>query len=503
MKEVLKIFDAFYGGIQSGDKSNVVGAVSNAEEVDIFSNKNYVQAEQILSADSIPAESALYAYDVAKNDVLYGYGKNTTNDYVRIFKLDNSGAVNPTDWATLFTSSSADVANALSPIVVHEITESAAQKTYLYYIAGTNKLKKYGPLESSPSESDVGTLSGLEASGWNRPWMLRLYGELYIGHGQYIAFVDDDGTFTEKKFTLPNGWKGVSGVGLSDSMLILCQNVNYYNNFSMIYKWDLVASSQFDDSILIPMGGPQWIINHKEAIRVLCAINGKAYLFQLSASYPVLTHIIENVATETTSQPISPVKCTAQKNGVLYFGLWKTDKSGIYALGQVAESTPYALVLSKRFNTTDYSKHYPTALFIQGQNFYASYIDNTTQTYMRCEGANSPSRSSNAVIETMWYDAGDPLIAKDLTRAYLTSYPLPANTSLKLYVATDYTATYTEIKRPNDSIFNDANGIFGLFKPSAFANKRAFKVKVEFISSTTNSPKLQTIGLRVNIKERD
>lgn len=32
MKEILKIFDAFYGGIQSGDKSNVVGAVSNAEE---------------------------------------------------------------------------------------------------------------------------------------------------------------------------------------------------------------------------------------------------------------------------------------------------------------------------------------------------------------------------------------------------------------------------------------------------------------------------------------
>jgi hypothetical protein len=52
--EKIKIFDTFYGGIQSGDKSNVVGAVSNIEEVDIFSNKDYVQAEQILSADSIP-----------------------------------------------------------------------------------------------------------------------------------------------------------------------------------------------------------------------------------------------------------------------------------------------------------------------------------------------------------------------------------------------------------------------------------------------------------------
>ncbi len=38
MKEILKIFDAFYGGIQKGDKPTVAGAVSNAEEVDIFSN---------------------------------------------------------------------------------------------------------------------------------------------------------------------------------------------------------------------------------------------------------------------------------------------------------------------------------------------------------------------------------------------------------------------------------------------------------------------------------
>lgn len=35
MKETLKIFDAFYGGIQKGDKPNIAGAVSNIEEVDI------------------------------------------------------------------------------------------------------------------------------------------------------------------------------------------------------------------------------------------------------------------------------------------------------------------------------------------------------------------------------------------------------------------------------------------------------------------------------------
>ncbi len=36
--EKIKIFDAFYGGIQSGDKSNVVGAVYNGTSYIYFFN---------------------------------------------------------------------------------------------------------------------------------------------------------------------------------------------------------------------------------------------------------------------------------------------------------------------------------------------------------------------------------------------------------------------------------------------------------------------------------
>ena len=192
----------------------------------------------------------------------------------------------------------------------------------------------------------------------------------------------------------------------------------------------------------------------------------------------------------------------SQKDGVLYFGIYKTDKTGIYALGQIDSDAPIALVLAKRFLTTDYSAHKPTGLFIHGSNFYGAY-DNSGALCSRCESANSPSRSSNAVIETIWHDYGTPLQKKDLIRAYINAYPLVANTSLNLYIASDFGTSYTQVKRPDDSIFNTTNGLLGLFKPAAFVNKFAFKAKVAFTSSTTSSPKLQSIGLRVNIKDAE
>jgi len=574
MKETLKIFDAFYGGIQKGDKPNIAGAVSNIEEVDIFTNKDYIQPEIIMSPDALVGgiktislgsggtgytvddvitvvqsggangtitvntvdetgailaytllapgtnysiangltvtggtgsgatinilaiDSEIYTFDIDAADTLYGYGKETTHNYVRIFSLPNAGSDNPGNWSTLFTSTAVGVkTNGI--ILHHEITEGGEQKKYLYYISVGNTLKRYGPLGASPAESTVGTLSGL-VNATDKTWGIRLFGELYIGNGQFIAHIDDNGIFTEKKFTLPNGWYGVDAIGLSDRMLILCQNVNSRLNYSMIYQWDLVATTQFDDSITIPMGGPQWIVNHKEIIRVLCASNGIAKIYQLSGSYPIETHTIYNVATETAGQAISPVQTKTVKEGIFYFGIYKTDKTGIYALGQVDEGKPVALVLSKRFDTTDYSKHKPIALFIIGQNFYAVYNDDGINRISRCEGNNSPTRSSNAVMETIWYDAGDPIIEKDIANVYLVSYELPTNTSLKLYLAKNH-GSYSEVKQPNGTNFN--NGEYGFYKAEEFKNLRNIKIKVAFTSNGTFCPKLKAIGLHIIIKD--
>ncbi len=493
----LKI-DKFYGGIVLDDKSNIAGVASNVEEIDIFENENYFQAEQIMTLDSMPASTEIYSYDVGFDDTLYGLGKNTSDNKARIVSTANAGATNPGALATLFTSSSTDTVYPNFPIAFHQVTETT-QKNYVYYITGTNTLKRYGDLSGSPSESTVGTLSGLTGT-YDRPWMLRLFGDLYIGHGQYIAKVNKDAGFTEKAFTLPNGWQSVSAIGLADTMAILCRNNNRLINRSIIYTWDLVASTQFTDSINIPFGGPQWIKNHKEAVRVCCAINGELKLYQVTGSFPVQTHTLKNVGVETTYQPISPDKSVTFKSNILYFGLFKTDKSGIYALGQLKETTPLALILSKRFHTSSYALHAPTSLFIQGPNYYAAFSDNSTASNSRCESNNSPARSSNAVYESIWLDGGKPTNRKNFKTLTVHTYPLTASTSVAASVDFDYSGSYTSVTRDDGSAFNTTSGLMGSFNV-AKDGKRAYKVKLALTSSTVYSPKVVAVFMEMILRE--
>ena len=501
-----KIISAFYGGISRDDKSQTAGAVSNIEEVDIFSNADFVQAEQIMSTDTFPSASNVYAYSVGDDDIMYAYGKETAANKVRLFSVADGGSDNPGSWATLFTSSDAtSVATTVSPVEFFKTTESPA--TYLYYIAGTGSawlLKRYSI--TGTTEATVGTLSGLTGS-FDRPTMKKFFGSLYICHGQFIASIDSDGTFTEKAFTLPNSQIAVDIIPVSDVAIVLARNANRFINETTGYWWDLEAATQFDDQFKIPFGGPQFISNWKENIIIFCAIAGIGKFYKLSGAFPgaqpleISDKIVLNCGVETSTQPISSPKMVSQRNGQLYFGLFKTDKTGIYSIGQLDSQKPLAFILSKRFHTTDYSLHSPTALLVHGPNFYGAFIDNGTASTVRCESNNSPTRSSTALIESIWYDDGRPAQTKQLARAYINSYPLSASTALTLHVGKDFTATYTQVNRPDNSIFNTLNGLLGFFKPAAFSNNYAYRFKVVFTSNGVNSPKLQSVGLRYFVKE--
>jgi hypothetical protein len=349
----------------------------------------------------------------------------------------------------------------------------------------------------------VGTLSQLTGS-YDRIAMRVMFGELFITNGKYITKIDKDGVFYEDAFTLPNGYIAVDLTPVSDVAVILARDINRLANDSKGFWWDLTSALQVDDSFQIPFGGPQWIFNHKETIKFLCAQNGKARLYQLSGAFPGAIPIelpgilIDNIATETATQPVSAPKMVGTKDNILYFGLYKTDKTGIYGLGQLDSDKPTALVLSKRFSTSDYSAHRPTSLFIQGPNFYADYVNNGTAASVRCESKNSPNRSTQAVYESIWIDDGDATSNKDLKGVYITTKPLPANTDVDAFVAGDYGA-YLEVLRPNGTSLNTTNALMGYFKTGQ-ANKKVYKVKIGLTSSGTNTPIVTSIGLVMNIK---
>lgn len=493
---------AFYGGIVRDQRSKEVGAALNIEELDILENADFIRPAQIFSSDTLPASTEAYAFDAGDDDTMYAYGKETGAGKVRLLSLDDGGADNPGAWSTLFTSADAtDLATTVSPLTFFRSNESS-NNTYLLYITGASttwKLTSYNL--GTSSETDEGTLTGLDGS-FMRPTMKIIFGDVYICHGQYIATFDSDGAFTEKAFTLPKEWEAVDIIPASDVAIILARNKNRKKNETRGFWWDLTRTTQFDDSFTIPFGGPQWITAFKEKALIFCSINGVGKWFLLPGLFAGATPVevpnmlLENVAAETSLQPASSPKMLSIKDKVIYFAVNKTDKTGIYGIGQLDSNKPLALYMAKRYATTDYSNHSPTAFLTQGPNFYGAFDDNGTAKAVRCESNNSPARSSNAVWESTWQDEDTPMSEGLLQKVYVQTHPLAASTAVTVSARADHASSYTALTEADGGTMNSTGDELAVHLGSKIGKGYAFQVKLAFTSNNTDAPHLVALGLQ-------
>ena len=512
-EEVLKLFTEFFGGIQRDDKSTVRGGMSDVEELDILENANWVQPTQVLSADTLPANTNFFSYC---EDPLLGMGyaigaDNNGNGFAHVFSNSNIGTQSATGWSDAGGASATLVSNAIAPSIVHyEIENGASTVTptlALYFITGTNTVTKW--TASGGVASTTWVLSSLTSS-MSHISFREINGLTYICAGNYVSTIDPGSqstgpNFNEKALALPSGYVSIDICQAGEYFFVLAAGADLIANKSVIFIWDGV-SQQYTDQIPVPMGGPQWIYNFKNTVTLLCSANGKAKPFYLNApSTGAICKAYSNISlknvqlenqsislgnsshTYTCNVPISPSKGVFVKDDILYFTLWKTDKSAIYALGQLNSESPFALWLAKRFDTSDYSQIIPYAATAFGPKIFAAYQfgyvtsgSNVTRQSI-CDPATA-NRSSQAILQSVWDDDGQPMNPKDLIRAYVESYPIQPSCSLDLYVASDYSTTFTQMKQAGGMIMNILNAIFGIFRPSNVLNKKLFQWKVLFTS---------------------
>jgi hypothetical protein len=372
-----------------------------------------------LTSSSSIFRRKIRGYDLSEADDLYMLTQSGDGD-AEVWKLGTASATAPGAWTFFFES-----ANDVHPNSTPAWHKWASGADYLYYptISGTTvTLRKLGDLTTA-SETSIGVLTGLSGSS-DRCQMKRAFGELFGLNGNYIFKVGNDGTFTEKAFTLPTDLTAVSMDIRGDLMYILCKYVNAGVNKSRIVVWDLSSTSQPVQLIDIPMGGPQWIVNHQDMLRLLCAKVHLGRIFEIQGGYiPVVTHEILNMQLETAAQSVSPVSCLQIDDKNVHFALYKTDKCGMYALGRTEDGYPLALCLFRRWATTDYQLHTPRAHFIVNFNVYGAFLDNATEKSERLEGNAGPTRSANAVYESIFLDSNAIDIVKDWKGFILTTKP--------------------------------------------------------------------------------
>lgn len=260
---------------------------------------------------------------------------------------------------TITYTTTAGLASPATTLLAGGITLSYA---FLFYVTGTNQLVRAEVTDStsgaqfSESITDIaGTSMSLFGLGLanDRITFNRYNGELFIGSGRYICKIGTDGVVVPAAFVLPNGWRAISLAPYAHNMAILAGSVIPGNNYSKVFYWDLENTSGFIDESVITTGGPQIIVNFNESLWAICAINNILQVYKMSDKLPVQMQRLVNIATETATQAIIPDATKFVKDNAFYFGLWKTDKTGLYAIGQVDSGKPYGLVLAKRF-------HFPT-----------------------------------------------------------------------------------------------------------------------------------------------
>ena len=491
----------FFGGITKGERDRRVGVAFNVEDCDIFENQDYIEPTTIFVADDITRRTQ--AYEVSEADNGYAYSQSADGD-AEIMVLATASADNPTTWSSAFEST-----GDVHPNGTLAWFKWNTGADYLYYptISGTTvSLKKLGDLTTytettaALNGTDATTLDGLDATG-DRMQFIKGFTEMYILNGKYISKISSAGVFTQHAFTLDDNLTAVSAALKGEFLYILCKYANAGLNSSRIAVWDLSHTTQAVDYIDVPCGGPQWIANHGDILRVLCVRSGTAQFFEVQQGlHAVKTHELASMKTETAAQPISPVNTVFIDNNILYFGLWKTDKTGLYALGRVTEGAPLALVLAKRFDTSDYSTHTPNAASKFGNNWFAAMLDNATENTMRIEGNNSPTRSSNAVYESVWFDGGNPEAIKDWRGYIVLSKVIPTSCEIKVDCKVDNATNYdtnslVTLTSTND--YNHGGGTAGTYwhRITTSLAGRFLRIRIRFTSSTTTKPTLYQVSI--------
>ena len=474
------------------------------EDLDIFSNKNYIQPAISFSKVNIEGFTKPTGFAVSSTGKLYVLGEDSTPKAVVYYKATPSGAT-PSAWISLFTSENAPATQGYSPITAFQTTEAGVIKEYLYYhtTEGTSyRLSRYGNINAdSPTETKAfGTLTGLNST--DRLGHLVHGGELFILNGNYIARVSSVGNFINTSFTLPKNLRGVDIIPMvlttgGDYLAILCKDT-MDSNQSWIVIWDMVATSGAIAKIRVPIGDPQWITKIGSTYLVSGVTpQGKLEIYPVTglicADTPL--YVIDNVPV--VSRPVSPPNSKTTIGSIFHFGLERTTKSGIYSIGEIIEELP-ALVMSHRFHSTSYAKHRPIALISIKDALYTAYYDDNDQSYnLAISNGSAPTYSSSAVLETILLGGNNIYTDKSWELLQVGLNSLPTGCSIAIKGRIEQSDTYQDINATASSV-----SIVGT-KTQDIAieglSGRTLQLQFTFTSSGATCPQLKWIAIKGSV----
>jgi len=525
------VTDFFLGEVNDKGSSQA-GAATNVVEMDIFENKDFIQAEYGMSSAFNSDISPVYDFSVNKqDDDFWAYG----DTYIEIGDFDPTG----TTISGIFEKRSQPIndSNTARPnteIAAYETSENSSLTTFtewVYFTSGENgrlpTLERYNITDDDAPltvQSDLGDTTTNEIQDPDAPVIMRIInGALYVMFANTITKIARDGTTTHTYEELQEGFNivGATSAGRkTDSMFVVCEPIETTTNKSRGYWIDLV-NNDVDNYLDLPYGGVQWVENIASDVLMSFVEDNQFRVMALSQPFPgstagrlpniKLTNVLDtqfDVFDDSKTNGLgikpSPSKSVHTLDGEIFFLLNKDDQPGIYSISRIGPDQNYGIRLAHKLPGS-YPDQLGLAMGVYGNKKIVSYVDgydgtagSGSSTFAVVEPDDSNTeRSNEGVYESVWFQFEEPTVDKDLKAVGVTTEPLPSNTEIRMYAAQDNESGYTQIYQADGSNMNETGTSYAEFRASSISEAKRVRFKMEIDGNGDDSPRVNAVGMLI------
>lgn len=452
------------GGISDEEDKGIIGSFKFGKNCDIHKRRDSLSCQQAMKKESGTIVTDLILFILPASDGnSYHFG-----DSGKIYKRTPAGV-----WSLVYTDPNGKIRGA------------EEWRGYIYWATATRLGRKPIPGAADWADANPAWQTTLDDVDWHTMVVgAGRQGDLFICNNDKLAMVDFAGVFTtEAVKIIPNN---IIKCLVSNDEDIIFGSVKKDNaEEGYLWAWNTLLMAWRKRKRIPTKGINALLIS--EIMIAQAGLNGEIFFSDLVHQLPI------------TSFPgggyVNPGGVTTKGN-LAMFGVYGSDKCGIYSYGRVAKNRVFALNLDYVLSMNKLSGIEIGAVKMVGKDLLASWKDGTTYGVDVVDTANK----ANTIYEGLDFDGGRPFIKKIFSTIKLTMLPLPAGCSVKAKFRIDKKSDWVYAKLGNGSeIFNTTGETEAIFNTGV--DGEIYEVGVELFSSGNNSPEILSINNYFDIRE--
>lgn len=477
MSKQIWLLSKWTGGISEGEKVGIQGSFAAGTGINFKTQPDSITANKKLVAETEAAAT------------------NNITDLPLWIVNDGTAPSGNTMWAY---GNTGRLYRRLSGTWTYASQATAASKgqgfalfnSKLYY-ACTAFLGVITNLDSDPATYDE-TQAITSDANWHP--MVVFLDKLHMGNGGTVATVNTSGTFTAAALTLPTGYKVKSLSVVGDYLAIgTWRGTNIYDfEDGTLFLWD-GTSSTYNSFIDLKESGINALLNVNNTLYAWAGTKGNLYVFTG-----------QNLTKVKRIAPVADAKyadifpgAVTDWHGIAHFGFaGLTDDtaltSGVYTYGSISKNYPSALNFEYPISTgtvTGATLQIGSVFADGPTNLYVGYRDNTTYA-IDLISQTAPQVTTN--YDSLIFDSGDPFRKKLFTTWNLQlTKVLAASEVVQIQYKLDRATSWTTLGSASFA----TDGAIKEKRFNSFLEAKEIQVRMNFTSSTTTSPAVQSLAI--------